>query len=60
MLFILMRIARLYLWRWLPGGKRARFYSINAMRARHPAWLREDLEHLLELLANGAIRPTRC
>ncbi|MDF2766902.1 MAG: oxidoreductase, partial [Rhodospirillales bacterium] len=34
MLTILMWIARLYLWRWLPGGKRAGFYSINAMRAR--------------------------
>src|SRR5262245_58427540 len=37
---ILMWIARLYLWRqvlsWLPGGKRLRVYSINAMRARHP------------------------
>jgi NADPH2:quinone reductase len=36
MLTMLMWIARLYLWRWLPGGKRARFYSINVMRARHP------------------------
>ena len=46
MLTMLMWIARLYLWRWLPGGKRARFYSINVMRARHPAWFREDLERL--------------
>ena len=51
MLTILMWIARLYLWRWLPGGKRARFYSINVMRARHPAWFREDLERLFGLLA---------
>ena len=57
MLSILMWIARLYLWGWLPGGKRARFYSINVMRARHPAWFREDLERLFELLAVGAIRP---
>ena len=57
MLTLLMTIAGLYLWRLLPGGKRARFYSINAMRARHPAWFREDLEHLFELLAAGAIRP---
>ena len=57
MLSILMWIARLYLWRWLPGGKRARFYSINAMRARHPAWFREDLERLFEMLASAAIRP---
>jgi NADPH2:quinone reductase len=57
MLPILMEIARLYLWRLLPGGKRARFYSVNAMRARHPAWFKEDLERLFGLLATGAIRP---
>jgi NADPH2:quinone reductase len=42
---------------WLPGGKRIRIYSINAMRARHPAWFREDLERLFGLLATRAIRP---
>ena len=57
MLTILMWIARLYLWKWLPGGKRACFYSINMMRARHPAWFREDLERLFALLATGTIRP---
>lgn len=57
MLSILSSIARLYLWRFLPGGKRARFYSINAMRVRHPEWFREDLEHLFSLLESGAIRP---
>jgi NADPH:quinone reductase len=57
MVTMLMWIARLYLWGWLPGGKRARFYSINVMRARHPAWFREDLERLFALLATGAIRP---
>jgi NADPH:quinone reductase len=36
MLTMLMWIARLYLWSWLPGGKRAGFYSINAMRLQHP------------------------
>ncbi|XUJ37608.1 zinc-binding dehydrogenase [Bradyrhizobium japonicum] len=57
MLPIVMEIARLYLWRSLPGGKRARFYSVNAMRARHPTWFKEDLERLFGLLATGAIRP---
>ena len=57
MVTILMWIARLCLWRWLPGGKRARFYSINVMRARQPAWFREDLERLFDLSASGAIRP---
>ena len=57
MLTMLMWIARLYLWRWLPGGKRAQFYSINVMRARHPGWFREDLEQLFSLLATRSIRP---
>jgi NADPH:quinone reductase len=57
MLAILVTIARLYLWGWLPGGKRARFYSINVMRARHPDWFRQDLERLFGLLETRAIRP---
>jgi len=57
MLTMLGWIARLYSWRWQPGRKRAFFYSINATRALHPAWFREDLEHLLGLLESGAIRP---
>jgi len=47
-----------YLWKWRPRGRRARVYSINAMRARHPAWFREDLERLFELAATRAISPT--
>ncbi len=57
MLTMLTWMARLSLWRWQPGGKRTRGYSINVMRARHPAWFREDLERLFALLATGAIRP---
>src|SRR5262249_40253564 len=61
LLNILTAIAGLYLWRrvlgsW-PGGKRFRLYSINAMRVRHPAWFREDLERLFALLASRAISP---
>ena len=58
---LLTWLARVYLWRWLlswlPGGKRIHVYSINVMRARRPAWFREDLERLLGLLATQAIRP---
>jgi NADPH2:quinone reductase len=58
---LLMGIARVYLGRrlrsWLPGGKRLRIYSINALRARHPAWFREDLDRLFEMLARHAVRP---
>jgi NADPH2:quinone reductase len=57
MFTILMLMARLYLSGCLPGRKRVRFYSINAMRTRHPAWFREDLERLFGLLAAGAIWP---
>ena len=57
MLTMLMWIARLYLWRWLPGGRRAFFYSINAMRLQHPGWFTEDLKCLLALLGKCAIRP---
>jgi NADPH:quinone reductase-like Zn-dependent oxidoreductase len=50
-------IARLYLQRLMPGGKRARSYSINVMRARHPNWFKEDLSRLFGMLESGAIRP---
>jgi NADPH:quinone reductase-like Zn-dependent oxidoreductase len=54
-------MARVYLWRrvlsWLPEGKQLSLYSINAMRARHPAWFREDLERLFAMLAARAIAP---
>ena len=58
---LLMSLARVYLWhgllRWLPGGKRTYIYSINLMRARHPAWFKEDLTRLFDLLAAHTIRP---
>lgn len=57
MLAIVGAIARLYLSRFLPGRKRARFYMITGMRDRHPDWFREDLARLFDLLASGAIRP---
>jgi NADPH:quinone reductase-like Zn-dependent oxidoreductase len=67
MLTMLMWIARLYLWRWQSiwnqgtwnwaDRKRARFYSINAMRARKPSWFRNDLEQLFDLLKTDIIRP---
>jgi NADPH:quinone reductase-like Zn-dependent oxidoreductase len=57
MISIIAGIARLYFRRFLPGRKRAHFYSINLMRARHPDWFREDLGQLLELLKAGRIHP---
>jgi NADPH:quinone reductase-like Zn-dependent oxidoreductase len=57
MVSILATIARLYVWGWIPRGKRTCFYSINAMRARHPAWFKYDLRHLFELLEAARIKP---
>lgn len=57
MLALIANIARMYLWGWIPGGKRTRFYSINVMRARHPQWFKEDLAYLFDLLKEGRIVP---
>ncbi|MFT3924403.1 MAG: medium chain dehydrogenase/reductase family protein [Myxococcales bacterium] len=54
---ILALMGSLYLRARLSNGKRARAYSINTMRARHPAWFKEDLERLFGMLAAGTIRP---
>ena len=57
LLSVLSAIARLYLWGWMPRGKRTRFYSINAMRARHPDWFKQDLAYLFGLLRERRIEP---
>jgi NADPH2:quinone reductase len=41
----------------LPGRKRVLPYSIQTLKRLHPAWFREDLAALLDLLRQGAIRP---
>ena len=48
---------KLKLWDWLPNGVSTAFYSIGAMRRRHPAWFREDLGELFALLASGRFKP---
>jgi NADPH2:quinone reductase len=58
LLHTLANIGRLYLWGLIPGGKRTRFYSINAMRARHPDWFKQDLGRLFGMLSEGQIRPS--
>ena len=50
-------LLRLRLWNVLPNGRTARFYSITALRKRHPEWYRADLEKLFKLLAHGQIHP---
>ena len=48
---------KLTLWDWLPNGHATAFYSIGAMRRKHPDWFREDLAALFGMLAEGRIRP---
>jgi NADPH:quinone reductase-like Zn-dependent oxidoreductase len=41
----------------IPDGRRTEFYSIAALKTKHPDWYRQDLTTLLDLLAQGQIRP---
>ena len=41
----------------LPGNKRITTYSIQWLKRFRPAWYREDLSALLELLRQGKIKP---
>jgi NADPH:quinone reductase-like Zn-dependent oxidoreductase len=49
-------LLRLHVWNAL-SQKHARFYSVTALREKHPEWYRSDLEALFELLSKRAIRP---
>ena len=48
---------KLKLWDWLPNGHATAFYSIGAMRRKHPGWFRSDLEALFAMLAERRIAP---
>ncbi|MGO4915941.1 medium chain dehydrogenase/reductase family protein [Pseudogemmobacter sp. W21_MBD1_M6] len=48
---------KLKLWDWLPNGHATAFYSIGAMRRRHPEWFRADLAMLFKMLEEGKIAP---
>ncbi|TFL16643.1 medium chain dehydrogenase/reductase family protein [Jannaschia formosa] len=52
-----MDLVKLKLWDWLPNGHATAFYSIGAMRRKHPEWFRDDLATLFEMLAQGRIAP---
>jgi NADPH:quinone reductase-like Zn-dependent oxidoreductase len=52
-----MDFVKLTLWDWLPNGHATAFYSIGAMRRKHPDWFREDLARLFGMLAEGRIHP---
>jgi NADPH2:quinone reductase len=52
-----MDFVKLKLWDWLPNGHATAFYSIGAMRRKHPDWFREDLAALFAMLKDGRIAP---
>ena len=56
---VLWGFAKLFLWwNWASGaGRRATFYNISSRRKKKPDEYREDMAHLLGLLADGAIHP---
>jgi NADPH:quinone reductase-like Zn-dependent oxidoreductase len=52
-----MDFVKLKLRDWLPNGHATAFYSIGAMRRKHPEWFRENVAHLFSMLAEGRIDP---
>lgn len=52
-----MDFVKLKLWDWLPNGHATVFYSIGAMRRKHPDWFREDLGTLFTMLEEDRITP---
>jgi len=52
-----MDFMKLQLGNILPNGKSATFYSIGALRRKHPDWFREDLTTLFKMLAEKKIKP---
>ncbi len=54
-----MDFVKLKLWDWLANGHATVFYSIGAMRRKHPDWFREDLATLFEMLSAGRLDLTR-
>ena len=52
-----MEFMSIALWNILPNGRKAAFYSIGALRKKHPQWFKEDLSRLFSLLTQDKIRP---
>lgn len=42
----------------LPSSRRMTFYSITALRKKHPDWFSHDLSKLFELLSSSKIKPS--
>jgi NADPH:quinone reductase-like Zn-dependent oxidoreductase len=51
------QLITIHLWNYLPHGKSASFYDIRQFKNKQPLWYRQDLEALMQLLAQGKIKP---
>jgi NADPH:quinone reductase len=49
--------ARLWWWNTFSGGRSTSFFSITAVRKKHPDWFVADLGQLLGMLKRGEIKP---
>ncbi len=53
-----MAYMKVALWNIVPNGRKTSFYSIGALRKKHPEWFKEDLGALFRLLKEGKITPS--
>lgn len=54
---IMAQFVKMGIWQALPNGKTAKFYSVQGVKKKHPEWIREDLAKMVNLLAQGKIKP---
>lgn len=54
---IITSMLRMFGLRLIPDGRKVSFYSITRFKQKHPDYYREDLTRLLNLLAQGKIKP---
>jgi NADPH:quinone reductase-like Zn-dependent oxidoreductase len=43
--------------KWLPGGRTASWYEMYPFNHGHPDWYRQDLTALIQMLAEGQVKP---
>jgi NADPH:quinone reductase-like Zn-dependent oxidoreductase len=43
--------------RWTPGGRAVRWYEMYPFNKSHPEWYQQDLTHLINLVAEGQVKP---
>jgi len=55
---VAMEYMNIALWNIIPNGRKASFYSIGALRKKHPEWFKKDLGVLFGLLKEGKIKPS--